>query len=733
MSIFAPLTRAMAALRVRRADPQQRSGFGLFRGNAGPAVTHDNAQQVAAVWACMDVIASALSSSDWNVYAGVRGASNKSDLPDDNLQYILNTRFNSEMTAQAGKRAIALAAVGYGTGYAEIERDLSERIVALWPIKPDRVDPRRDAETGRLFYRINQEMGGGWVDLEPEKLFIVRGASLVGFAGDDPIVRAIQTISTALALDQYAGGFFGNGAQLGTVFTYKGKLDDAHYERVKKQIEQRHSGVKNAFRSGFFEGAGDWTVNQMGIDAEKSQLVNVKHLSIEEICRWFRVPPHKVAHLLRATNNNIEHQGLEFTRDTLRPWVKEIEQEVDYKLIPYRGPKKFVEIDTDWAEQGDYKSRAEAFSTLIGCGVFSPNVVLQKLGENTIGPEGDMRFVNGAAIPLDRIGDAYEAANAPAEQPEPEPQASAKPVEGAWLASIYARIQRRVENRAEHLQKAGRPDWLAEARSSTSTFALELMSDMADVLGDRFTTANKWALQVVNGCDPQVAAAAAMTAETTVTDIVAEANKEVTSNLAALSGKFERMAEALAAKSTTVHAHITNDVKAPDVHVAGTTVNVPEQNVSVTVPERAVNVNVERPVMNLEQPINVNVPESVVNVNVEAPKVEMPAPVVNVQAGDTHVTVPERSITVEPAPVHNEVNVGAPVVNVPQGAAPVVNVTAQASPAQVKIVNEVQPAAVEVAVQLPDRHTSSVIERDSKGNIVQMDHTTTTLPPEEGI
>lgn len=730
MNVFAPVVRAMAALRVRRADPQRR-GFGLLARDNGPPVTHDSATQVAAVWACMDVIAAALSSTDWNVYSGTRGASNKQDLPDDSLQYILNVRFNPEMTAQAGKRALLLAAVGHGTGYAEIEYDLSGRIIGLWPIGPDRVDPRRDAETGQLFYRITQEFAGGWVDIEPSKLFVVRGASLVGFAGDDPVARAIRTISTALALDQYASGFFGNGAQLGTVFTYKGKLDDAHYQRVKEQIELRHTGVKNAFRSGFFEGAGEWGVNQMGIDAEKAQLVNVKHLSVEEICRWFRVPPHKVAHLLRATNNNIEHQGLEFTRDTLRPWVKEIEQESDYKLIPYRGPKKFVELDTDWAEQGDYKSRAEAFSTLIGCGVFSPNVVLQKLGENTIGKDGDIRFVNGAAIPLDRVGENYTAQNQPAAEtkpePEPEPaepQASSRPVESAWLASIYARIQRRVDNRAEHLQKAGRPDWLAEARSSASGFALELMSDMADVLGDRFTTANKWALQVVNGCDPKFAAIAAMSAETTVSDIVAEANKAIASDLGALGSKFDRLSEAMAGKSTQVH--ITNDVRTPDVHVAGPTVNVPERVVNVTVPERDVNVTVEHPVMNLEQPINVTVPERAVNVTVEAPRVEMAAPVVNVQAGDTHVTVPERSITVEPAPVRNEINVAAPVVNVPQGAAPVVNVSAHAAPAEVRIVNEVQAPPVEVSVQLPDRHTRSVVERDRDGRIVEVEHTTTT-------
>lgn len=508
VNVLSAVSSAVAALRVRLADPTQRGAFRFVgHGAAKVYVDHDNAEQVAAVWACMDVIASALSSSDWNVYAGVRGASNKQDLPDDSLQYILNTRMNAEMTAQAGKRALALAAVGYGNGYAEIERDMAGRIVALWPIAPNRVEPRRDAESGQLFFRVKQEFAGGWVDMEPDELFVIRGASLVGFAGDDAIRRAVQTISTAVALDQYSAGFFGNGAQLGTVFTYKGKLDDTHYQRVKAQIEERHTGVKNAFRSGVFEGNGEWNIHSMGVDAEKSQLVNVKYVSIEEICRWFRVPPHKIAHLLRATNNNIEHQGLEFSRDTLRPWVKEIEQEADYKLIAYRGPRKFVEIDVDWAEQGDYKSRAEAFSTLIGCGVFSPNVVLQKLGENTIGEKGDIRFVNGAAIPLERIGDAYVQAQAKPGLAAPrygedEDEDESETVQ-AWLTTVYSRIERRVRNRARSVS-------IEKARQDTREYAEAAPNELGFSLGERLPVAKAWALLVLEGADPATAAQAVM-------------------------------------------------------------------------------------------------------------------------------------------------------------------------------------------------------------------------------
>lgn len=490
MNVLSPLKRMMAALRVRRSDPQRMGGFNLFGvgASSGVHVTHENAEQVAAVWACMDVIASAMSASDWNVYGGIRDAENKTHLVRDRLQYVLNTRMNPEMTAQAGKRALMLAAVGWRDGYAEIERDMAGRIVALWPIHPSRVEPRRDLETGQLFYRVTQEYGGGWVDMEPSDLFIVRGASLVGFSGDDTVSRAIQSIATAIALDQYAGGFFGNGAQMGTVFTYKGTVDDSKYARMKQQIEGKHQGVRNAFRFALFDGAGEWDVKSLGADAEKAQMINAKHLSVEDICRWFRVPPHKVAHLLRATNNNIEHQGLEFTRDTLRPWKREIEQEADYKLFPMRGPDRFVEIDVDWAEQGDYKSRMEAYQIGRSMGVFSANDVLRKLGENTIGAEGDIRIVQGANVRLEDVGAAYDRGGAP------DPSGA--------LAAAYARIKRRFDARA---QAFGRES----AVKDFDSYAKRRLEELG--LGEKFDAAQTAAVDVVGGgITPEEAAEAVM-------------------------------------------------------------------------------------------------------------------------------------------------------------------------------------------------------------------------------
>lgn len=497
------VARIWAAIKVKPADPQRSGLLSIVGQNpAGVPVSHEIAFQVSVVWACVDIIASALSSSNWNVYAGLRGEDKTTALPQDGLQYVLNTRFNPEMTAQAGKRAVALAAVGYGNGYAEIERDLAGRIIALWPISPDRVEPRRELGTGRLFYRVTQEWGGGFVDMDPWDIYHVRGASLTGFAGDDVVKRAIMAISQAVALDQFSSAYFGNNAQLGTVFFYKnGKLDDAHYERLKKQIDQRHRGARKAFQTGLFD--GDWDVKQIGSDAEKSQLIGSKQQIIEDVCRFFHVPPHKVQHLLRATNNNIEHQGLEFSRDTLRPWKVEIEQEADYKLIPARGPKKFVELDMDWAEQGDYKSRAEAFQILRNMGAFSANDVLRKLGENTIGPSGDIRIVQGANVRLEDVGAAYAK---PGSDPAPVEEEDEDETVQAWLTTVYSRIERRVNNRARSVS-------LEKARLDTREYAEAAPEELGFSLGDKLPTAKAWALRVLDGTEPATAARAVMKGE----------------------------------------------------------------------------------------------------------------------------------------------------------------------------------------------------------------------------
>jgi hypothetical protein len=96
-------------------------------------------------------------------------------------------------------------------------------------------------------------------------------------------------------------------------------------------------------------------------NAKDAQLTEARQAQVIEICRFYRMPPHKIAHLLQATFSNIEHQAIEFVTDTVMPWCTRWEQAVSRDLI--------VDTDTYVAEfllmallRGDVASRYAAYA-----------------------------------------------------------------------------------------------------------------------------------------------------------------------------------------------------------------------------------------------------------------------------------------------------------------------------------------------------------------------------------
>ena len=522
----------LAALQTRPEDPQRRqtgNGEALIEwirtggegrapddvcGPGAPHVSPEVALGVATCWACIDAIAAPLASSNWNAYAGVRDASDQKALPDDSLQYILNTRPNPEMTAQSAKRALMIAAAGWGNGYAEIVRDLAGRVTQLWPLSPDRCEQRRDLDTGELFLRVQNDWAGSHVDLPMRDVFQIRGPGISGVLGDNQLHRAVKTLALAVALEQFSQAYFSNGTQLGVVLEVPGlgRMDEPSYERMKESWAGRHRGPSNAFRLGFAEGGTK--IHQLQVEAQKAQMTEARYQMVEEICRWWKVPPHKVQHLLRATNNNIEHQGLEFSRDTLRPWKVEIQQECDYKLFPPR-VRKFVEIDLDWAAEGDFKSRAEAIQILRGCGVYSVNDALRKLGENTISAAqgGDARTMNGASVRLEDVGKNMTPAAAPAapaandDAADPEETDDEAEVSAAWLRSAFTRAQAR---HARRMASGGDRRNAAElARADAASYLAAEFDEMTALFGGSAVlrqAADALGAEVIDGLPPAEAA-----------------------------------------------------------------------------------------------------------------------------------------------------------------------------------------------------------------------------------
>ena len=433
------LKRIFSLPRTWRRDPAQERTVYVPLMQAGVRVDHETAMTYAAVYAAVRVISETIATLPWRVLR-LKPDGSRERLPTSPVERVLNVRPNPEMSPFAFRETMIAWALTWGNGYAEIVRDGAGRVTELWPIAPDRVDVRRD-EAGALVYEVRNNRGEKTY-LPASSVYHLHGLGYDGVTGYSVISLAARNIGLGLASEEFAGSFFANGAVLSAVLEHPEHLGDVSYKNLKKSLEEK-TGPKNQHKPMILEEGMKW--KQMGIPPEDAQLLATRQFSVIDIARWFRVPPHKLGDLERATFSNIEHQDREFVVNTLMPWTIRMEQEADYKLFPNRGSSAYTKLMVNALMRGDSQARAEFYQKMANMGVFSINEVRQLEDMDPIGPDGDKRLVQINQTTLEKIGN---------DDPEDsEPQiAPAQDQRGAHLRlvqDVLARVIKKEMHRAE--------------------------------------------------------------------------------------------------------------------------------------------------------------------------------------------------------------------------------------------------------------------------------------------
>jgi HK97 family phage portal protein len=410
---------------------------------AGVAITPDTAITVATVWACIRFLSQNAAVLPWRALrTGDFGAEVAVLHPVNKLIY---KRPNPEWSSFQFRETLVHWALRWGNGYAEIERDELGRPFALWPIHPERVRVCRDPETQKLYYEVSN---GAWpnVEIDGMDMFHLRGFG-EGPVGVNVIHYASQSIGWARAAQLFGAAFFGNGMNVAGVVINKKPLKPDGLKRQKVEFENLYKGPARAGKTAFLDNDADWKA--IGISPEQAQLVHTHQFLVEEICRWFGVPPHKVQHLLRATFANIESQAIEVVVDSLAPWVKRLEDEADWKLFgPVNRQNFYTKINMNALMRGDTAARSKWYETMVKIGAYSPNRVLEAEDENEIGPEGDIHVMQNQNVTLETIAKGFadpvtgqQSAPAEPESPDnpPEKNPNVDPAMGNRLRRMEAK------------------------------------------------------------------------------------------------------------------------------------------------------------------------------------------------------------------------------------------------------------------------------------------------------
>jgi HK97 family phage portal protein len=364
----------------------------LINGNL--YVNTETAMKYSAVFACVRVLSETLAGVPLMVYrktpAGDREAVTNHPVYD-----ILHNRPNDEMSPFNFKES-CMSALNLG-GNSVSEKLLSSNgtLVGLYPYQWDRVDIKRDHETNRLQYRITSgstRTGGRIVSktLDRSKVFHITGLSLDGIVGMSPIEYAASGIRLGLSYEQFGVQFYKNGMNPSIGLEYPNELSDKAYTRLKDDLAKNYGGLLNTGKPFLAEGGAK--IKELTIKPADAQLLESKRFQVEDICRIYRVPLHLVQNLDRATNNNIEHQSLEFVMYTMLPWFKRWEENINAQLLSPTDRRYglYAEFKVDSLLRGDAKSRAEAYAAGRQWGWLSVNDIRRLENMNGIGPAGDI-------------------------------------------------------------------------------------------------------------------------------------------------------------------------------------------------------------------------------------------------------------------------------------------------------------------------------------------------------
>lgn len=364
-------------------------------------VTENNAMQVSAVFACVRIIAETVASLPLNVYER-QADGGKVRAPTHPLYAVLHSVGNDEMTAFGVRELLQTHLCLYGNGFAEIEYDAAGRIRGLWPIRPDRVTPFR-TEDGPIAYKVVLP-NGQQIILPKDRIFSIVGFGGDGIKGASVLQMARESIALSIATEKYGAKFFGNGARPGGVLEHPATMSQDAQDRLRGSWNEMHSGLDRAHRIAILEEG--MTYKSIGLPPEDSQFLQTRKFQIGEIARIFRVPPHMIGDLERATFSNIEHQSIEFVVHCIRPWLVRWEQSIQQQLFTERDKSRyFAEFNVDGLLRGDIKSRYEAYAIGRQNGWLSANMILKMENMDPIGAEGDIYLVPLNMVPAQQAGE----------------------------------------------------------------------------------------------------------------------------------------------------------------------------------------------------------------------------------------------------------------------------------------------------------------------------------------
>lgn len=384
---------------IRLSDGGFWSAFLGAQSSSGKAVTVDKAMRLSAVWACVRIISTSVAGLPLSIYRRLPdgGRETARDFP---LYDVVHNSPNEDMAAFHFWQAVVASMLLWGNAYCEIHRS-GGSVIALDFLMPSRVTPEPD-DDGRLRYFF-QPRKGARREIAQADMLHIPAFTLDGRMGLSAIRYGADVFGSAMSADDAANTTFKNGMMPTVAFSVDKTLNPTQRAEFRDYVKTI-SGALNAGKSPVLEQGVK--PEMIGINPADAQLLESRGHSIEEICRWFGVPPWMVMKTDKGSNwgTGLEQQQIAFLTYCIMTYTAPIEQCVNKRcLTAVDRIKHYAEFSLEAFLRADSAGRAAYLSTMGQNGYMTRNEGRHKENLPSM-PGGDILTVQSNLVPLDQLG-----------------------------------------------------------------------------------------------------------------------------------------------------------------------------------------------------------------------------------------------------------------------------------------------------------------------------------------
>lgn len=335
-----------------------------------PALTEHTALMQSPIYACVNLIAGAISALPVHIYHVNVPDGERDRVYTDDLNWVFNEQMSPRWSAANGWEYLVQSLLLHGDAFARILRDLFGAPIGLIPIHPFRVTVVCNKDGSRLVYGVAPEYANGqtigrFEVYDQDDILHVAGFGFDGLRGLSPLRNALRLAgSGANAMQEFSNNFFANSARPDYALVTAQALGQDRVDELKQQIDENHKAAANAHRPMLLHSGLD--LKSLTMPLEDTQLLMSRQFGIEEIARIYGVPPFMIGHNEKTTSwgSGVEAMAIGFVRFTLRQHLNKFQNEINRKF--FRKASRIAEFDTADLERADTKSLYESLRILVG-------------------------------------------------------------------------------------------------------------------------------------------------------------------------------------------------------------------------------------------------------------------------------------------------------------------------------------------------------------------------------